>query len=49
MGQKKTAQARLSLHLSNYHLVGNHMSSVNFTNWYEYNLFAVNQSEMFFV
>ena len=29
MGQKKAAQARLSLHLSNCHLDGNHMSLVN--------------------
>ena len=28
--RKGAAQARLSLHLSNYHIVGNHMSRLNY-------------------
>ena len=28
---KETAQASLSLHLSNYHIVGNHMLRLNYT------------------
>ena len=49
MVQKKAAQTRLSLHLSNCHLVGHHLSLVDFTNWYEYIIrLHDNQSEMCF-
>ena len=30
LGLKETAQARLSLHLSKCHIVGNHMSRLNY-------------------
>ena len=47
MGQMKAAQVRLSLHLSNCHLVGNHMDwSISLIGMYIIRLHD-NQSEMF--